>query len=69
MWYDDYYDDDGDHWNDEDKFFQWCDGYKKRRAQKAPIKEQLMLIAWHPSGYWYWCVLEDEKKEMEKLWI
>ena len=32
MWYDDCYDDDGDHWdngNDEDKFFEWYDGYKK----------------------------------------
>ena len=32
MWYDDYYYDDGDHWNDddEDKFFEWYDGFKKR---------------------------------------
>ena len=38
MWYDDYYDDDdGDHRDDEneDKFFEWYDGYKKRKAQKA----------------------------------
>ena len=36
MWYDDYYDD-GDHQDDdhEDKLFEWCDGYKKRKAQKA----------------------------------
>ena len=35
MWYDDsdYYAD------DEDNFFKWYDGYKKRKAQKASIKE------------------------------
>ena len=34
MWHDDYCDDDGDHWNDddEDKYFEWYDGYKKRKA-------------------------------------
>ena len=66
MWYDDYYDDDGD--NDEDKFFEWYDGYKKRNAQKASIKKELMPIAWHPSRYWDWSMSEDEKKEAEKLW-
>ena len=30
MWYDDYYYDDGDHWDnddDEHKFFEWNEGY------------------------------------------
>ena len=47
IWYDDYYDDDGDHWDDndnEDKFIKWCDGYEKRKAQKAKIKEELLPI-------------------------
>ena len=59
MWYDDttYYND------DEDNFFKWCDSYKKRKVQKASIKEELMPIAWHPSGYWDWCMSEDEKKD------
>ena len=42
MRYDDYYDDGGDHWDDDgdkDKFFEWYDGYKKRKDQKASIKE------------------------------
>ena len=70
MWFDDYYDDDCGHWNDddEDKFFKWFDGYKKRKAQKASIKEGLLPITWHPSRYWDWCMSEDEKKETEKLW-
>ena len=27
--------------DDEDHFFKWYDGYKKRKAQKASIKEVL----------------------------
>ena len=51
MWYDDYYDGNGDHWatGGNDNFLEWYDGYKKRKAQKAQIKKELMPIAWHPS--------------------
>ena len=64
MWFDDYYDDDGDHWDnddDEDKFFEWYDGYKKRRTRKAKIKSELLPIAWHPNHVMNWCMSEDEK--------
>ena len=70
MWHDDNYDDDGDHWdddNDGNKFFEWCDGYQKRKAQKASIKKELMPITQHPSRYWDWCMSEDEKNKTEKL--
>ena len=65
MWYDDCYDDDGDHWDndDEDKPFEWYEGYKARIAQKAEIKEEFLPIAWHPSRHWDWCMPEDEKKK------
>ena len=47
MWHNDYYDDDGNHvWYDwYDKFFEWHEGYRKRKAQKAKIKEELIPIA------------------------
>ena len=70
MWYDDYYYDDGDHWDnddDEDKFFNWYEGYKKHKVQKASIKKELMPIAWHPSRHWDWSMMN--KKETEKLWV
>ena len=35
--------------DDEDQFFEWYDGYKKRKAQKTSIKEELLPIAWYPS--------------------
>ena len=64
QWYDD-----SDYYADgEDNFFKWHDGYKKRKAQKALIKEEFLLIAWHSSRQWDWCMPEDEKKETEKLW-
>ena len=64
MWYDvsDHYAD------DEDNSFKWYDGYKRRKAQKASIKEELMSIAWYPSRWWNWCVSEDEKRDTEALW-
>ena len=49
-------------------FIKRYEGYKKRKTQKAKIKDELIPIAWHPSRWWYWCVPEDEKKETEKLW-
>ena len=70
MWHDDYYDDDGDHWDDdnEDEFLEWYEVCKIRKAEKAKIKEEILPIAWHPSRHWDWCMSEDEKKETEKLW-
>ena len=55
-WNDDDHGDDGSHWDDndgghwddvdddEDKFFEWYDGYQKRKAQKAKSKEELLSI-------------------------
>ena len=71
MWYDDHYDDDGDHWDDDenkDKFFEWFEGYQKCRGQKAKIKEELLSIAWHSSRHWDSRMSEDEKQEIKKLW-
>ena len=56
---DDYYHDNG--------YIKWYDGYQKRKAQKAKIKEELMPFSWHPSRWWDRCVPEEEKKETEKL--
>ena len=54
-------------YNDEGLIKQY-DGYQKRKAQKASIKKELTPITWHPSRWWDWCVLKDDKKETEKLW-
>ena len=54
--------DDDDYCNDNE-LIKWYDGYKKRKAQKAQIKEELQPIAWHPYSVMDWCVFENEKKE------
>ena len=46
----------------------WYDGYKRRKVQKAKIKEELIPIAWHPSRWWDQCIPEDEKRDTEALW-
>ena len=43
IWYDD-----GEYHNDDDEIIKWYNGYKKRKVQKARIKEELLPIAWHP---------------------
>ena len=59
IWHDDYFYDD-----DYDEFFCWYDGYQKRKAQKASIKEELMPISWPLNHVMDWCTPEDE----ERLW-
>ena len=59
---------DSDDWHDDNEIIEWYKGYKKRKAQKASIKKELMPIAWHLSRWWDWCMPEDEKQETEKLW-
>ena len=44
-WYDDGKDKFIEFNDDEDNFLEWYDGYKKRKAQKSKIKEELMPIA------------------------
>ena len=62
IWHDEYY------WHDDVGIIKWYEGYQKRKAQKAKIKEELLPITWHPWRNWDWCMSEDEKKETEKLW-
>ena len=62
-------------WHDDSKYYyddelnEWNDGYKKRKAQKVQIKEELLPFAWHPWRWWAWCAPEDKKNEIEKLWV
>ena len=57
--------DDDDNFCDDDEIIEWCNGYKKRKAQKASIKEEYCLAS---IRYCDWCVPQDEKQETEKLW-
>ena len=59
--------DDDNYCNDE--LIKWYNIYQKRKTQEVSIKEGLLPIAWHPSRYWDWCVSEDEKQKIKKLWV
>ena len=58
---------DDDEYCDDDELIEWYFGYRKRNAQKAKIKEELLPTAWHPDSVMDWCMSKDEKKEIEKL--
>ena len=62
IWHDDAY------YCNDNEMIEWYDGYKKRKVQKASIKEELMSITWYPSRYCTWCMSEDEKRDTEALW-
>ena len=62
IWYDD------DDYCNDDKIIRWYEGYKRRRAQKAQNKKELMPVTWHPSRYWDWCMRKDGKRDIKALW-
>ena len=41
--------------------------FKKSKALKKKISEELMPIAWHPKRQWNFCMSEYEKKEIEPV--
>ena len=45
IWHDD------DCYCNDDEIIRWYDSYKKRKAQKAKIKEELLPIAWYSSRW------------------
>ena len=55
VWHDNAY------WYDDDETIEWYNGYQRRKAQKATIKEELMPIVWHPDRVMDWGMSEDEK--------
>ena len=42
--------------------------FHHKRNYFKTLHEEVIQIAWHPDRYWNWCISEDEKKEIEKLW-
>ena len=42
-------------------YTEWYEGYKKWKAQKAKIKEELLPIAWHPDRVMDWYMSGDKK--------
>ena len=47
----------------------WHIKLEKHKELKKELSEELMLVAWHPSRWWDWCMSEDEKKEIDPMFI
>ena len=56
VWYDD------DYWYNNYSIFKWYEGYQKRKAQKAKIKEDFLPTAWHLDRVMDWCMSGDGKR-------
>ena len=43
--------------------------FEKCKALEKELCEESMCVAWHPNRWWNWCVSEDEKKEIDPIFI
>ena len=51
------------------RFCAWRNKFEKCKELKKELHEELMLVVWHPNRQWDWCMSEDEKKEMDLMFI
>ena len=51
--------DDDDCYHDDEPI-EWFKKYRKRKAQKASIKEELLPTTWYLNRVKDWCISEDE---------
>ena len=43
--------------------------FKKQKTRKKELNKELMLVTWYRKRWWNFCVAEDEKKEIEPIFI
>ena len=51
------------------RLLAWHIKFEKRKVLRKELNEELMPVAWHPKRWWDWCVSEDEKKEIDRMFI
>ena len=51
------------------RLLSWHIKFEKLKAFKKELNEELMPVPWHPNRWCDWCVSEDEKKEIDPLFI
>ena len=51
------------------RLLDWYIKFRKRTELKKELSEELMAVAWHPDRWWVWCMSEDEKKEIDPMFI
>ena len=43
--------------------------FEKHKARKKELNEELTPVASHQNRWWDWCVSEDEKNELDPMFI
>ena len=51
------------------RLLAWRIKFRKRKKLRKELSEELMPVAWHPNRWWNCCVSEDEKKEIDPIFI
>ena len=51
------------------RLLAWYIKFAKRKALKKELNEELMLLAWHPRRWRSFCMSEDERKEIQPIFI
>ena len=44
------------------RLLAWYSKFKKSKALKKELNEELMLVAWYPRIWWNFCMSDDKKK-------
>ena len=51
------------------RLLSWHIKFEKREELKKELNKELISIAWHPNKWCDWCISEDEKKEIDPMFI
>ena len=51
------------------RLLAWHSKFEKRKELKKKLNEELMSVAWHLKRWWNWCVSENEKMEIDSVFI
>ena len=51
------------------RLLDWQVKFEKHRELQKVINEELMPVAWHSERWWDFCVSEEEKKEVDPIFI
>ena len=51
------------------RLLAWRNKFEERKTLKKKINEELMPVALHHKRWWNFCMSEDEKKEIEPIFM
>ena len=51
------------------RLLAWHTKFEKRKELKKELNLEIMLVVCYHKRWWDWCVLEDEKKDTDPMFI